>query len=529
MNKTMANLICACAVAATATVVLYRNVYEASNLDIVPDSVEYAVGASHLAGTGKYYITVDGRQLPPRYSPWFSAMLAPAYGLLGCENPGNGIFVVTLLAIAGVLAAYAIGFKLSGPAGGFASAAIILLLPDYLYFGRLIMTDVPACTIGLLAFLLFVNMTPEDRLIRGQLLLAGVLIAAGAALRPAMAALVLPFLITAWRTGSQHKDRFTASMILVVPLAAILILTSIYNMRTFGSAFRNGYNFWGPVPYDYFSLTFSFAYLGTNMKALFHAKLPQLFIVLILLAAVLRTSSAPAAYMKAFVGRSTLFILLAAIPLIGFHVFYFYPDTRFFLPITCLVASICGGLIGMFLSRTAPAAATAVSLAFLIVAGAIGLTGGHTIPYRRMTVDAIRQQTPADAVIVSSIDPAYLEFMLPGVPGRTVVPLNRSVEYASKLIAARRLPVLTTTPAGPQDHRCEALLKAGGEEAVRKVFMELIGPEAAWPFGNRRVFIDVASLAVLGEGDVTMLRQHFTASPVSDTLVEITPRAADGR
>ncbi|HYY04928.1 MAG TPA: hypothetical protein VE997_00020, partial [Candidatus Limnocylindria bacterium] len=96
-------------ITAIALVMLYRGAYSASNLDIVPDSVEYALAGHRLMAEGRYSILVDGRELPPRYPPWFSIFVAvPAYAVLGPE-PGNVIFPVTALALGGVMIAYAIG------------------------------------------------------------------------------------------------------------------------------------------------------------------------------------------------------------------------------------------------------------------------------------------------------------------------------------------------------------------------------------------------------------------------------------
>src|SRR5207247_2471767 len=78
--------------AAIAAVVLYRSAYDASDLDVVPDSVEYALVAARLASEGSLGISLEGRLLPSRYSPWFPIVLAPAYVLLG-DDPGNAIYV----------------------------------------------------------------------------------------------------------------------------------------------------------------------------------------------------------------------------------------------------------------------------------------------------------------------------------------------------------------------------------------------------------------------------------------------------
>jgi len=80
---------------AIAFIILFRTAYNASDLEIVPDSVEYTVTASRLVTDQSYTIVMDGQSWPPRYPPWFSMLvIAPAYLLLG-DEPGNAVFPLT--------------------------------------------------------------------------------------------------------------------------------------------------------------------------------------------------------------------------------------------------------------------------------------------------------------------------------------------------------------------------------------------------------------------------------------------------
>ncbi len=59
---------------------LFVPAYTASNLGIVPDSVEYATAAWRLVNEGRYVITINGEAYPPRYPPGFALVaLAPAW------------------------------------------------------------------------------------------------------------------------------------------------------------------------------------------------------------------------------------------------------------------------------------------------------------------------------------------------------------------------------------------------------------------------------------------------------------------
>jgi 4-amino-4-deoxy-L-arabinose transferase-like glycosyltransferase len=163
--------------------ILFQMPQQAADTEIVPDSIEYAFGALNLATGNGYQIQVGGRPLPPRYPPWFSAMLVPAYWILG-DDPGNGIVMVFVLAMIGVLAAYKIGERISGPWGGAGAGLLLLVFTDYHYYGRQIMTDVP-CT-AILLLVLWLGCSIRERPRNWKWGLVGVLLACAAALRPGL-------------------------------------------------------------------------------------------------------------------------------------------------------------------------------------------------------------------------------------------------------------------------------------------------------------------------------------------------------
>ena len=70
------------------------------------------------------------------------------------------------------------------------------------------------------------------------------------------------------------------------------------------------------------------------------------------------------------------------------------------------------------------------------------------VPQRRVAADRIRENTPADAVIISAIDPVFLEQRVAGHSARRIVPLSREVEYTRALFspqssAAKDQPIST--------------------------------------------------------------------------------------
>src|SRR4051794_17897980 len=140
-----------------AAIWMARSPYSASNLEVPPDSVEYALSAAQLLETGHYQIIVEGRGVPPRYPPWFSgAVILPVYALLGTE-PGNAILGITLFAVAGVGISWANGRRIGGNAGSILAALGVLALPAYSGWATQVMSDVPCTALVLGGGLLFLR------------------------------------------------------------------------------------------------------------------------------------------------------------------------------------------------------------------------------------------------------------------------------------------------------------------------------------------------------------------------------------
>jgi len=250
-----------------AAVVLYRDHTSASNLDIVPDSTEYALAAHRFATAGEYKILVEGRWLPPRYPPWFSVLaLTPAYLLLGPE-PGNAIYPITIFGVAGIVIAFLLGKKIGGEWGGTAAALAVLALPMYRLWSRHVMTDVPAAVLMLGTCLLYLRLRARTDVRPIVYLFAGLVTAVAALFRPVCAAAVLPFLVFVF--ASPHLALTLRKLaFLAAPLGVAAAASLAYNASAFGSPFRNGYHFWVPVPYDYAHLTFSLSYVAVNFEVL---------------------------------------------------------------------------------------------------------------------------------------------------------------------------------------------------------------------------------------------------------------------
>ena len=87
-------------------------------------------------------------------------------------------------------------------------------------------------------------------------------------------------------------------------------------------------------------------------------------------------------------------------------------------------------------------------------------------PSCRILADQLADNTASNAIIISSIDPVYLEHFVKKSTQRRIIPLSRNVEYASKVICPDRVDNPSPFPASCFDHRCKGLLNGGAKEAV---------------------------------------------------------------
>ncbi|MBU0729768.1 MAG: glycosyltransferase family 39 protein [Proteobacteria bacterium] len=508
--------------AVVAVVVLYQDRFSASNLDVVPDSTEYVLAAHRFATAGEYKILVEGRWLPPRYPPWFSVFaLAPAYLFLG-PAIGNAIYPITIFGVTGIVIAFLLGKKIGGDWGGTIGALAVLALPTYRMWSRFVMTDVPAAVLMLGACLLYLRLRTGAQARSIAYLLPGFVIAVAALFRPVCAAAVFPFLVCA--VASCHWALTVRNLaFLGGPLVLAGAASMTYNAIEFGSPFRNGYHFWVPVPYDYAHLTFSLSYVAQNFAMLWKTDAILLMSVAVVMWAIDRWgicsmeegNSRPRTIR--WIGE---FILLGCVPIVLFHLIYFFPSDRFYLPILILLAVTIGGMVGAWLGRL-PRAALLGTFALALFWAVFMHSNEIRTPYRRMAVDEILQHTPKDSWIISGIEPAYLEYLVARESQRRIVPISRGVEYAGKIIAPEKIPDPDPPPQSWRDHRCAGLLRGGAQEAVRFVAAEQLDSIAEQQARGTRVFIDLLYVVPADQPILDELNKRFIVVPLTKTLFEL--------
>lgn len=501
-----------------AAIWFYRSPYSASDLEIVPDSEEYAIGAMELLETRNYHLTIEGRWLPPRYPPWFSAtVILPAYVLFGREV-GNAVLPITALGVAGVGCAWIIGRRISGLAGGTFAALTLAALPAYSLYAGLVMTDVPCTALMLLVSLIYLE-TRRRRASRSLWVFAGVLVALTTLFRNLFAAMLLPFLFAAVRQPNGRVRRLIA---LLAPMAIAASASFIYNAANFGSPLRNGYKFWVAAPLDYLSLTFSASHLPMNLTVLLHSPFP-LGLGIALGAWLLLRERRPQRLIEEQPDLRDLvtFYALTLTPIVAVHLLYFFPAERFFLPLFSATAIGAAALAAMAIGPRAQSIAKLLVVAVLLLATAGRIARPARVPFRRLAAERIRRFTPNNATVISMIDPVYLERLAARGSDRRILPLSRDVEYASKVLVRKRIahpdPPLHDGP----EPRPAGLLRGGGEDAIKFVAAEHAAEVKDEVARGAPVFVDVTGTSAADKWLLDRFAERFHFIPRAQNLYQL--------
>ena len=492
-----------------AAVWMARSPYSASNLEVPPDSVEYALAPAQLLETGHYQIIVEGRGLPPRYPPWFPvAVILPVYALFGSE-PGNAILGITAFAVAGVGVAWAIGRRIGGEAGGILAGLGVLALPAYSGWATQVMSDVPCTALVLAGCWLFLRI--RARSVSAQIpsfWSAGVLVASATLFRPVSAAMLLPFALAAVAPWNFHRALARIAG-LFFPMCAAAAATFFYNTTTFGSPFRNGYHFWSWTPSPQLGDFFALSSIGPNWQMLTRTALPTLLLICVVTEIALRRTRSPARKQAGTALRELIiFVASAGIPMMVFHLFYTYPSDRFFLPVLTGVAIIAGSLLGLLLGNRYRRALGLAVGALVLLAPLARIGVPDPVPQRRAAADRIRENTPIDAIIISAIDPVFLQQRVAQGSGRKIVPLSRDVEYTRAMV----IPAQATAPG-----------RVRAEYLIQFVATERIDELVAESRQGRRVFLDATALEQGDAESFSLVSSHFRMLQKAPALYELVP------
>lgn len=477
----------------------FTSAEQASNFP-VSDSIEYSVAAERVVDIGTYSIELEGITYPPRYSPWYPLFVLVPFYYAG-DDIGSGIYATTVYALLACLLALVLGSLIGGPWGAVLAAVFLLFIPGFRYFAKQILTDVPFSAIAILLWFEFLLLKNEVfNKSKRSFLSASFLAAWAAILRPFGFSLLLPFLVLAFKKPKTFQKIF-ALAVLALPTLIVFLATAYYNLKVFGTATRSGYNFWLAVPYDYPSLILSVKYFASNISVLISDTeiLPLVLVTITIFIFLKRKAASESLSGESvkLISDSVIYAVLGLGPIVVFHLFYFYPSVRFFLPLQVFMAIITGALAGRLFSSMKLKANGAIMLALLTM---VLLVIVSFLPMKeeeglRARVELLNKYLPDDAVLVSDINPLYLQALLVENSKRKIVPWSRETEYASKVVSWQKYGNLDLSTTSPYNHRAKGLIENGAISPILQVADENPLLLSEFIRNGRSVYIDTTRIS----------------------------------
>jgi 4-amino-4-deoxy-L-arabinose transferase-like glycosyltransferase len=471
-----------------------------------PDHVEYALGAVNLLERGQYGITLGGVDHPPRYPFGYSAFfVAPVLAVTELE-PRHAVYASFVCALGVVLLVWHLARRYFSEATAAASVGVLLLFPLFVKYATEVFAEQAVVLLVLAVLALTLRWMPrsaasvQGKAILWQPVVLGVLIGSAAAVKFSLGLLVLVAL--AWTVTGKRIQRWAGAGVLLLGFAAGLAPLLMYNAARFGSPLRSGYHYWCSIPYDFPSLVFSAEYLvrpvrGNGPGNLMHYLVPAgeapQFRAVELAFEVAFWTLAAAGTALAWRRRGEMqgwnysgIALLAGVLFFAFYGVYFFQDARFLLPVyVALVPVVVWGAERLL--HSPPALVKSRCFGILLLAGVCGVTWGLGPRWSRASqewprklrrarntlVDWCETGLPQDALVISNLDGAFVEYYLLRGTQRSFLPLDRGVEYASKYVQPRApgnvLGLPTEDPFGHRETRLP-----GAVEVYPKTALEVL-------------------------------------------------------
>lgn len=477
-----------------------------TNFSIVPDSVEYASSAHSLLLSGTPLISIGDTSYPSRYPFGFSLFVVLPGIIAGSFAHGAEILFITIYTVVGVVCCYLLGNKLAGPLAGIFSVTLLLLLPSYVLSSQELLTYSPSAGLGLLLLFLSYRSSeePYSRFltvgIAASLLLA-------VACRPLSVLLALPVIV--WSV-IHNRGKIVTLLLSLIPTIVLLGCYFIFNSHFFDSPFRSGYSYWSSIPYDFPKLILNVSYLRNNIGPCINT----LGLIIVLAGCSIKFYKR-----DPLADLLLLSFLLFGLPLIVFHLFYFYSGAFFFLQSGTIVIPIVGAMLARMLSPylTARSFSTAIALLFLVgcvqrFSVQLRINSSHT---RQKLANEATSTIPSGSVLISGMDPLSFALLSHGENEITIIPKSRNVEYASKFIVPMKPLGISADGIPPRNHRDKILLTAGAQEVLPLTALEDMPLLKKTMEKGTAVYFETVTKDEL---TLEALRAHFVLTKVSEHL-----------
>ena len=538
-----------------------------------PDGLEYAAQAVNLDQGRGPVLHFGGYSYPSRYTEGYPLILAAALPIVGHDVAR--LYTVTIaIGLCAIVAIYLLALKLFGRYAAIFAAILLALCPVFLTYSTLVLSDVPATAITILAAYALARATGDegkpDRITiwYATWIIFGFIAGFSAIIRPTnamIAGAVIVALIVAPPNGVEIRQMATAGTGFLFAFAVMPLLQLHSNSVHLGGSFSSGYAWWVPEVYSGSQSPFSAAHLfGPTMPRNPHGNVPVYVTALMGLDGMLGDRGDPRYFIYPFAAaafavigivaalrerdnlpvRRTLAFGLALLGLLfAVYIFDLFTETAYLLPGVFILFAASGygtahanrWMRATFKARNRSAAmsAAAAGVAVLDLLLMIALATEFSIrmsaePRESDTVASlqdVQSKLPDKAAIVSNISLQFLELYLPG-EDRKLIGLNSrdpgesfTDYHLNRLFAKRALgwsgpipPVLFTDDS--MTPAAESALTAGAH-SPDGAYLLLGAPESP-EYGS------------LLRDELDKIQTAFTVEPVmqnrSMALFKLTPR-----
>jgi hypothetical protein len=441
----------------------------------VPDSLENLLCTANFLKEGRYGFYLNGEFFPSRYLPWFSlSFLAPVMWLFSTDV-SSAAYIMFGVALLLILLLLWVGRTLKDWTLGMAAITLALLYPQVVIYSSIAQNDVPYCVLLLALLIVYWHIWNDGVSNRKYLLLFGVLCAWSGALRSTGYPMALLAILIVFRREKDWRKRLDLCSLTLLPTLSVLLATAWYNYCYFGTAFRNGYQYWCPVPYDFPMLIFSASYILQNLQHMLSGWTVY--------AALYAIVSGFSYYYAVRSGRlandrqynlwcaTVLFAGLQYLILCALYIPYFYFNERFFMGSVVLLIPVglkaSVELLNLLLRGERGRCFIVTAVLLLALEGEVIACwrAGYFYFYPPQARDEITLLQccdlilPPDAILLSGCDPARTDYYFIKNSSRRQIPLSRQQEYAGKLIAPTHVAPFKPPPSNALDHINPGLLK----------------------------------------------------------------------
>lgn len=443
------------------------------SLSIPPDSSEYSIGLVNLFEHGKFGFTLNGQWYPSRYPPWFSlTCLTPAYLLSGgrtlCLYWSVLVFSLVLLVL---LYKWCRSIGL-GSWWSLVPPFLMMFLPDFVFYSRVVMTEIPYVALFAGGALLFLSICSRDSIPLSHWFVAGALVTWSGMVRSTGLPMLLPFVALLLLKEGSKGGKVKAMMVLFAPAVAYEVANLGYNWMVFGNPLRSGYQFWVPVPYDYPCLVFNGSYVFENVATLIGERVIQATLLMLVIEALFTSFVFKGKFGGIDVHRNFLrlffYLLFQAAVLLALYIGYFWADTRFFLVITICAVPLLFYVVRAMLSslrrRVVDCLLAVAAVVCLIVFLDCPTRYGYMVDprMRNFRENMIAAEVlPECSVVVKSGDPNVVDHFAFHERNLTLFPLVREFDYVMAMVASKSIRGIHEPPSDWRQCIIDDLVREG--------------------------------------------------------------------